>query len=217
MIGTREQALAVRLELLKAEKELTRRSDDVARMRQALLWVRVDKDYRFQTDHGPASLAELFDGRSQLMIYHFMFGPDYTAGCPSRRRLGRLRCQLQVFGSVTCVCSDEVVDVAGPGVVVVVGNGVVVVGGGVVVGEGCDVEQGDDVVDEEAVVVCGGAGVVDDLGPFDDCPESADAAGAPLTGGGAGFTAGAFGVGRIGGAATVVPRIGVDSGVTRAA
>lgn len=82
-IGTRDQWLAGRLELLAAEKELTRRSDDVARRRQELPWVKVDKAYRFETDEGPASLADLFQGRSQLLVYHFMFGPDYTAGCPS--------------------------------------------------------------------------------------------------------------------------------------
>src|SRR5215831_20582261 len=82
-IGTREEWLAARLELLAAEKELTRRSDEVARQRQELPWVRIDKDYRFDTDQGPASLADLFQGRSQLLVYHFMFGPDYTAGCPS--------------------------------------------------------------------------------------------------------------------------------------
>jgi predicted dithiol-disulfide oxidoreductase (DUF899 family) len=82
-IGTREEWLAARLELLDAEKELTRRGDAVARQRQELPWVRVDKDYRFATDKGTASLADLFQGRSQLLIYHFMFGPDYTAGCPS--------------------------------------------------------------------------------------------------------------------------------------
>jgi predicted dithiol-disulfide oxidoreductase (DUF899 family) len=81
--GTREQWLAARLELLAAEKELTRRSDEVAQRRQQLPWVRVDKDYRFETDEGGASLADLFKGRSQLLVYHFMFGPDYTAGCPS--------------------------------------------------------------------------------------------------------------------------------------
>jgi predicted dithiol-disulfide oxidoreductase (DUF899 family) len=81
--GTREQWLAARLELLEAEKELTRRSDELARRRQELPWVRIDKAYRFQTDEGGASLPELFRGRSQLLIYHFMFGPDYTAGCPS--------------------------------------------------------------------------------------------------------------------------------------
>ena len=81
--GTREEWLAARLELLKAEKELTRRGDELARRRQALPWVRIDQDYRFETDGGSASLAELFRGRSQLLVYHFMFGPDYTAGCPS--------------------------------------------------------------------------------------------------------------------------------------
>jgi len=81
--GTREEWLAARLELLKAEKELTRRSDEVAKQRQQLPWVRIDKQYRFQTEQGSASLADLFQGRSQLLIYHFMFGPDYTAGCPS--------------------------------------------------------------------------------------------------------------------------------------
>src|SRR6266566_4989124 len=81
--GTREQWLAARLELLKAEKELTRRSDELARRRQELPWVRIDKQYRFDTDEGSASLADLFRGRSQLLVYHFMFGPDYTAGCPS--------------------------------------------------------------------------------------------------------------------------------------
>jgi predicted dithiol-disulfide oxidoreductase (DUF899 family) len=83
MIATRKEWLAARLELLEAEKELTRRSDELARRRQALPWVRVDKEYRFETDAGSASLADLFGGRSQLLVYHFMFGPDYTAGCPS--------------------------------------------------------------------------------------------------------------------------------------
>ena len=81
--GTREEWLAARLELLDAEKELTRRSDELARRRQELPWVRVDKAYRFETDQGSASLADLFRGRSQLLVYHFMFGPDYAAGCPS--------------------------------------------------------------------------------------------------------------------------------------
>jgi predicted dithiol-disulfide oxidoreductase (DUF899 family) len=81
--GTREEWLAARLELLAAEKELTRRGDDLARMRQALPWVPIDKDYSFETDEGSASLADLFRGRSQLLVYHFMFGPDYTAGCPA--------------------------------------------------------------------------------------------------------------------------------------
>jgi predicted dithiol-disulfide oxidoreductase (DUF899 family) len=83
IIGTREQWLAARLELLTAEKELTRQSDVLARRRQELPWVRIDKEYRFETDEGSATLADLFRGRSQLLIYHFMFGPDYTAGCPS--------------------------------------------------------------------------------------------------------------------------------------
>jgi predicted dithiol-disulfide oxidoreductase (DUF899 family) len=81
--GTREEWLAARLPLLDAEKELTRRSDELARQRQALPWVRIDKAYRFDTDEGNASLADLFRGRSQLLVYHFMFGPDYTSGCPS--------------------------------------------------------------------------------------------------------------------------------------
>src|SRR3982751_340808 len=81
--GTREEWLAARLELLEAEKELTRRGDEVARRWRELPWVRVDKDYRFDTDQGPASLTDLFRGRSQLLVYHFMFGPDYNAGCPS--------------------------------------------------------------------------------------------------------------------------------------
>jgi predicted dithiol-disulfide oxidoreductase (DUF899 family) len=81
--GTHDEWLAARLELLQAEKELTRRSDDVARQRQELPWVRIDKHYRFETDGGSASLAGLFRGRSQLLVYHFMFGPDYSAGCPA--------------------------------------------------------------------------------------------------------------------------------------
>jgi predicted dithiol-disulfide oxidoreductase (DUF899 family) len=83
MTGTRDEWLAARLELLEAEKALTRQSDELAARRQALPWVRVDKDYRFETERGPASLADLFQGRSQLLVYHFMFGPDYKAGCPS--------------------------------------------------------------------------------------------------------------------------------------
>ena len=81
--GTRDEWLAARLDLLEAEKELTRRSDELARRRQELPWVRVEKAYRFETDEGSASLADLFRGRSQLLVYHFMFGPDYKAGCPS--------------------------------------------------------------------------------------------------------------------------------------
>ena len=81
--GTREEWLAARLDLLEAEKALTRQSDELARRRQALPWVRIDKEYQFETDEGSASLADLFRGRSQLLVYHFMFGPDYKAGCPS--------------------------------------------------------------------------------------------------------------------------------------
>jgi predicted dithiol-disulfide oxidoreductase (DUF899 family) len=81
--GTRKEWLAARLDLLEAEKELTRRSDELAQRRQALPWVRIDKEYRFETEQGKASLADLFRGRSQLIVYHFMFGPDFAAGCPS--------------------------------------------------------------------------------------------------------------------------------------
>jgi len=83
LTGTRKEWLAARLELLEAEKELTRRGDELTRRRQELPWVRIDKAYRFETDEGSASLSDLFRGRSQLLVYHFMFGPDYTAGCPS--------------------------------------------------------------------------------------------------------------------------------------
>src|SRR5205823_5006738 len=82
-VGTREEWLAARLQLLDAEKAHTRRGDELARQRQELPWVRIDKQYRFETGAGTASLADLFGGRSQLLIYHFMFGPEYTAGCPS--------------------------------------------------------------------------------------------------------------------------------------
>lgn len=82
--GTREEWLAERLELLKAEKEHTRRSDELARRRQELPWVRIDKEYHFKTDKGSATLKDLFQGRSQLLVYHFMLGPDYASGgCPS--------------------------------------------------------------------------------------------------------------------------------------
>jgi predicted dithiol-disulfide oxidoreductase (DUF899 family) len=81
--GTREEWLAARLELLQAEKEHTRRGDELARLRRELPWVRVEKEYTFDTDEGKASLAELFRGRTQLLVYHFMLGPDYKAGCPS--------------------------------------------------------------------------------------------------------------------------------------
>lgn len=82
-IATRDQWLAARLELLEAEKALTRCGDEIARQRQALPWVRVERAYRFETERGSATLADLFEGRSQLIVYHFMFGPDYKAGCPS--------------------------------------------------------------------------------------------------------------------------------------
>jgi predicted dithiol-disulfide oxidoreductase (DUF899 family) len=81
--ATREEWLAARLGLLEEEKELTRRSDALAQRREQLPWVRVDKEYRLDTGAGNVSLKELFAGRSQLLVYHFMFGPDYTAGCPS--------------------------------------------------------------------------------------------------------------------------------------
>src|SRR6266446_8089754 len=82
-IVSQKEWLAARLGLLKAEKELTRRSDELERKRQELPWVRIDKEHRFETDEGKASLADIFRGRSQLLVYHFMFGPDYKAGCPS--------------------------------------------------------------------------------------------------------------------------------------
>ena len=81
-IGTQEEWQAARDELLEREKELTRRGDELARKRRELPWVPVEKDYRFETEDGTKTLAELFDGRSQLVVYHFMFGPDWTAGCP---------------------------------------------------------------------------------------------------------------------------------------
>jgi predicted dithiol-disulfide oxidoreductase (DUF899 family) len=82
-VVSRDEWLKARLALLKEEKALTRRSDELARQRQELPWVRIDKQYRFETEDGSASLPDLFKGRSQLLVYHFMFGPDYTAGCPS--------------------------------------------------------------------------------------------------------------------------------------
>ena len=82
-IVSREDWLRARVALLEEEKALTRQSDALAERRQALPWVRIDKAYRFDTDEGAASLADLFNGRSQLLVYHFMFGPDYKAGCPS--------------------------------------------------------------------------------------------------------------------------------------
>lgn len=81
--ATREEWLEARRDLLAAEKDLTRRCDDIARLRQRLPWVRIDKTYAFDTEAGSKTLKELFDGRSQLLVYHFMFGPDYRAGCPS--------------------------------------------------------------------------------------------------------------------------------------
>src|SRR5918912_3485955 len=81
-IGTQEEWQAERDELLEEEKELTRRGDELARKRRELPWVRVEKDYRFETEDGTKSLADLFGGRSQLLVYHFMFGPEYEAGCP---------------------------------------------------------------------------------------------------------------------------------------
>jgi predicted dithiol-disulfide oxidoreductase (DUF899 family) len=81
-VGTREEYARARNELLEREKELTRRSDELAQQRRDLPWVPVDKEYHFETDEGTKTLAELFDGRSQLLVYHFMFGPEYTAGCP---------------------------------------------------------------------------------------------------------------------------------------
>jgi predicted dithiol-disulfide oxidoreductase (DUF899 family) len=81
--GTYDDWITARLELLAAEKELTRRGDELARRRRELPWVQVSKDYRFETDGGDASLADLFGGRTQLLVYHFMLGPDYNAGCPS--------------------------------------------------------------------------------------------------------------------------------------
>ncbi len=91
--GTRDEWLAARADLLEREKELTRMGDELARQRRELPWVPVDKEYTFQTADGPKTLAELFEGRSQLVVYHFMFGPSYTAGCPDelfdRRQLQR--------------------------------------------------------------------------------------------------------------------------------
>src|SRR2546422_8910705 len=84
MTGTRKQWLAARLELLEAEKELTRRSDELARRRQELPWGRIDKAYRFETDEGSASLADLLRGSAHLIVYHFLFGPIYTARCATR-------------------------------------------------------------------------------------------------------------------------------------
>lgn len=82
-IATRDEWLEARLDLLAAEKDLTRRSDEVARLRQQMPWVRIEKSYAFETEEGRKTLKDLFGGRSQLLVYHFMFGPDYAAGCPS--------------------------------------------------------------------------------------------------------------------------------------
>lgn len=82
-VGTRDEWLKARIELLEAEKALTRQSDALAKKRQDLPWVRIDKEYRFDTENGNLALVDLFQGRSQLLVYHFMFGPDFTAGCPS--------------------------------------------------------------------------------------------------------------------------------------
>ncbi|TCR91144.1 thioredoxin family protein [Rhizobium sp. BK376] len=82
-VVSRDEWLKARLGLLQEEKELTRRSDELAQWRQKMPWVRIDKEYRFETDKGTVSLVDLFKGRSQLLVYHFMFGPDYSAGCPS--------------------------------------------------------------------------------------------------------------------------------------
>src|SRR5438093_11440537 len=81
-IGTQEEWQAQREELLREEKQLTRRGDELARKRRELPWVPVQKEYRFETEAGTKTLADLFDGRSQLLVYHFMFGPPYEAGCP---------------------------------------------------------------------------------------------------------------------------------------
>src|SRR3546814_9125730 len=101
MTGTREEWLAARLDLLEAEKELTRRSDELARRRQELPWVRIDKEYRFETDEGSASLADLFRGRSQLLVYHFMFGPDYTAR--SEEHTSELQSLMRLSYAVLCL------------------------------------------------------------------------------------------------------------------
>src|SRR5690348_15714507 len=104
-VGTQQEHDAARVELLAEEKELTRRSDELARKRRELPWVAVEKDYRFETGAGTRSLAELFDGRSQLLVYHFMFGPPYEAGCPVCTSIGgrSLRRSL-TFGRGTQTC-----------------------------------------------------------------------------------------------------------------
>ena len=90
-IATHDEWLAAREELLEREKEHTRLGDELAKRRRELPWVRVDKDYRFETDDGEKSLVDLFDGRSQLLVYHFMFGPSYEAGCPVNSRRSPIR------------------------------------------------------------------------------------------------------------------------------
>src|SRR3569832_2738373 len=103
--GTREQWLEARLRLLTAEKELTRRSDELAQQRQELPWVLIDKQYQFDTDEGTASLPDLFKGRSQLMVYHLMFGPDFTAACPSCSSIADgLNAVLVLFLFLFCCC-----------------------------------------------------------------------------------------------------------------
>jgi predicted dithiol-disulfide oxidoreductase (DUF899 family) len=109
-VGTQEEWQAARNELLAEEKELTRSSDELARKRRDLPWVPVDKDYRFETTDGTRSLAELFDGRSQLLVYHFMFGPDYDAGCPVCSSIGdNLSANLPHLRArdVTMICSSR--------------------------------------------------------------------------------------------------------------
>jgi predicted dithiol-disulfide oxidoreductase (DUF899 family) len=107
--GTREEWLAARLELLDAEKELTRRGDDVARRRRELPWVPVTADYRFDTEEGERSLADLFGGRSQLLVYHFMYGPGWSEGCPSCSSLADsfdgIRVHLEHHDVAFVVCS----------------------------------------------------------------------------------------------------------------
>jgi predicted dithiol-disulfide oxidoreductase (DUF899 family) len=109
-VGTQEEWQAARDELLTKEKELTRQSDELARRRRELPWVPVEKEYRFETDQGTKSLAELFDGRSQLLVYHFMFGPGYEAGCPVCSSIAdNLNANLPHLGprDVTMICSSR--------------------------------------------------------------------------------------------------------------
>ena len=109
-VGTREEWLQARQELLEREKELTRRNDELARKRRELPWVPVEKEYSFATTDGTRSLRELFDGRTQLLIYHFMFGPDYAAGCPVCSSIAdNLNANLPHLGAhdVTLICSSR--------------------------------------------------------------------------------------------------------------